>query len=84
MLFPVFALLLAVACEDREEPTKAPTAPVTAVTAAESLAHAASTVCRSYTKELNAAKALQVQQPGDGGLQKKVTTLNEVIADACR
>jgi hypothetical protein len=84
-LLPLIALLLAVACDDdRQVQSKAPTAPVTASVVADSSPRAASTVCRSYNRELNAVQTLQAQSPGDAALQEKVSTLNAVISDACR
>lgn len=86
LLLSLAALTAAVACDDRQEETKSPTAPVAQQVAPDAalVGDSASTICRAYSRELVATKGLQTQNPQDDKLRLKVTTLNAVIADACR
>lgn len=90
-LVPLFALAI-VGCSDRRQDQPQLTEPNIPPISADLMgvnmsmtgeATGSSTVCDAYQVSLSSAKAELEKNSGDATLQQKVTTFEEIVADAC-
>ena len=82
----VTLLLAATACADEPQKAAEPTAPAASLNTVEAPAPAAlggATVCLSYGRDRELARARLRNAPSDAKLQKELKSLEDLILDAC-